>query len=180
MFEFSTYNLVLFLHIASATALVGHTLGVPLVIRAIRDARSLDTLRGWLDFARTSARFNLALAMVLLASGLHLGRQAGWLTEGWVIVSVASWVINSILAVRVVERTGKALSVAAGGVGDGPIPPEVEALRGSRGWALGAEVMLASDLAILYLMVAKPSLVESLVVPGALNAIVVVRRALTT
>lgn len=171
MLDVSSYTLVVFAHVLSAVALVGQSIKAPLVMRGVRHARSLDALRAWLDYARQSARWNPAISMVLLVSGLYLAWTAGWLTDGWVLVAVASWIVNSVLAVRVVEHTGKALGMAAGRAGEGAIPADVESLRASRGWVLASQAMVAGDVAVLYLMVAKPALTGSILAVALLTAV---------
>ena len=170
MFELSSYSLIVFAHVASAMTLVGHSLGSPLVHAMIRDARSLPALRAWLDFARQSARWNPAAALVLLGSGVYLG-SAGWWSQAWFHVAVAAWVVNLLLAALVVKRSAAALGMAAARAGDGPVPDDVDRLRRLPGWAAAARTMLANDLAILYVMIGKPSLVESLAVMAMANAV---------
>ncbi len=158
--ELSPYTLVLFAHLLSAVVLIGSGLVAPLTHRFICAARTLGELRGWLDFGRRSSKWNPVAALVLLGSGVYLG-SVGWWSEPWFFVALAAWVLNATLAGAIVGRTAAALGQAAAPGGEAPVPPEVDALRRSRGWALAHDAMLANDLAILWIMLAKPGLVGS-------------------
>lgn len=170
MFQFSPYAFMVFVHVASAVALVGQSLGAPLIHARVRGARTLAELRLWLDFARQSARWNPPAALVLLGSGLYLG-SAGWWRQPWFQVAVAAWLLNTLLAARLVKPAAAALGAAAARAGDGPVPDDMDALRRRKAWA-AARVMLANDLAILYVMIDKPSLIQTLVIVALANVAV--------
>jgi hypothetical protein len=107
--------------------------------------------------------------MLLLGSGLYLG-ASGWWTQPWFFVSIATWVVSLIVAVRVKERSACALASAVGSR-EGPVDEEVDALRRARPWPLAEAILRGGDLAMLYVMFAKPSLVVALVaVAGAMLA----------
>lgn len=158
--ELSIYTLVLFAHLMSAIVLMGSGLVAPLAHRFVREARTLADLRRWLDFGRRSSKWNPIAALVLLGSGIYLG-SIGWWAQPWFYVAIGAWVLNAALAGGVVGRTASVLDQAAARAGDGPVPPSVDALRRSRGWEAAHGAMLGSDVAILYVMMAKPGLTGS-------------------
>jgi len=156
MMTLSLYSVLVFVHVASAMVLVGHSLGAPLVQVMMREARTLPALRAWLEFARRSARWNPPAALVLLFSGVYLGASTGWWRQGWFLVALAAWIVNAALAARVLKPAAAALGQAAALAGDGPVPDSLDRLRNGARWS-AARVMLANDLVILYVMIDKPS-----------------------
>jgi len=167
----STDSLVLFAHILAAMVLVGSSLFAPLVLRAVRSAGSVAELRGWLDLGRRSSSGNPLAAMVLLGTGIWLGR-IGWWTQAWFWVAVGSWLVNSTLAAAVVRRAATAVAIAAGRAGDGPVGAEVDRLRRSRAWILAEAMIGANDVAMLYVMIDKPALGPSLAILALANLVV--------
>jgi uncharacterized membrane protein len=172
MFEVSFYALVLFIHVASAIVLIGSSLFAPLARRLMQSASSRAELLTALDLGRRAGRFNPPSAMVLLASGLYLG-SLGWWTQGWFIVAVLAWIANAMLASLVIHRAAGALAGEASKGGEA-LTGRVEALRYSRAWTIAARVMFANDVAMLYLMMMKPALLETLLLLGAANAVLVI------
>lgn len=167
---FEPYSLVLFVHVLSAIALVGHSIGAPLERAAIREAATLGDLRRWIAFAGRSGRWNPVVALVLLATGVYLG-SIGWWEQAWFHVSLAGWFANVFLAGFVVKRAADATMAAALKAGEGPVPPHVDGLRRSSAWALATQSLLANDLAMLFIMMNKPGLLGSLAVAAVANAV---------
>lgn len=151
------YSSVVFLHVASATVLIGSSLSSPFVRGAVRRARSVAEVATLLDFARRATRANPVAAMVLLGTGLYLG-SAGWWASGWFAVSVALFVFSVAWAVRTVEGELKRLGSALAASPEGPVPPVLDAARRSERLDLAADALLGADAAALFLMVNKPAL----------------------
>jgi len=167
---FEVYSLVLFAHVVAAVALVGHSLSSPITRAALREAETLADVRRIVAFEGRISRGNPAIALVLLASGIYLG-SAGWWTQGWFYLSVVGWVANAVLAGRVVGPwTGALMSAAAG---EGRVPPPVDAIRRSTKLAVAAQVMLANDVALLFIMMNKPTALASVAVLAVANAVLV-------
>lgn len=164
MLGLSAYSLAILLHLAAAMTLVGGSVFSLHLRRAILEAPSVGALRTWLGFARRSSAANPAAALVLLGTGLYLGSY-GWWESAWFYVALGAWLANSLLAARVLKPAGMAMGAAvAGAADDAPVDGPVDALRRSAGWRVAGAAMLGSDVAMLVLMVEKPSLVESLAV----------------
>ena len=170
MFEW--YSLVLFVHVVAAVALVGHSLTTPISRAVLREARTVRDVGRLAAFEHRLSRWNPAIALVLLASGVYLG-SAGWWWQGWFYVSIAAWLVNSALAARIVGPGVAALAAAADAAGDGPVPPGVDALRRSTRLAVASQVMLGADIAILFIMMNKPTTLGSLAILGAVTAALV-------
>lgn len=178
MFDIDVYSVVLLAHVSAAIALVSSGLFAPLVRRALIAAPSMDGVRLWLDFGRRAARANPAVSLAVLATGIYLG-SAGWWSQPWFFVAGATWLANALVATLVVKRAAAATAAAAARTQGGAVTPEVDALRRSRAWTFGMDVLLASDFSLLYLMFNKPGLIESLlVVDGAVGVAVAVRAVL--
>lgn len=162
MFHLSAYSLAIVMHLAAATVLVGGSISSLHVRRAMREASSVGDLRRWLVFARQSSAANPVAALVLLGTGIYLGSR-GWWAFGWFYVALAAWLGNSLLATLVLKPAGMSLAAAMAGAPDTTaIDDRVDALRRSIRWRVAGATMLASDAAMLLLMVTKPSLTGSL------------------
>jgi len=175
MFNVDVHSLVLLVHVAAAVALVSSGLFAPLVRRALLAAESMDAVRLWLDFGRRAAKANPATSLAVLATGIYLG-SAGWWSQPWFFVAGATWLANALVATLVVKRAaGRTAAAAARTQGDA-VTAEVDALRRSRAWTAGLDILLASDFSLLYLMFNKPGLIESLiVVDGAVGVALAIR-----
>ena len=166
----STYSAVLFVHVLAGIVLVGNSLLAPIVRNITCEASGVDALLRALNLERRTTRWNPAAALVLLASGIYLG-SAGWWAEPWFHTSVAAWLANSFLAARVVMPLNARLVMAATQP-SGPDVKDIERARASQRWNLSLAVMLANDLAILYLMFTKLGWPGSIGVIGATNVVV--------
>jgi uncharacterized membrane protein len=156
-------SLILFAHILAAMVLVGSSLFAPLVRRGMKAAVSAADLAGWLDLGRRAAALNPPASLALLGTGIYLGLD-GWWTQAWFWVAVGAWLVNASLATLVVRRAAAALGIANSRPGDGAVSADADRLRRSRAWDLAAGIMTANDIALLYVMVDKPTLVQSIAV----------------
>jgi hypothetical protein len=171
----TVHALVLFAHVVAATVLVGGSLVAPFARHAIRDAPTLGALRPWLSFVRNSTRLHPLAALVLLASGVYLA--AGRWSEGWLPVSTALFVVTSLVAVKAVGARGERIAALAASAGEGPIGPDIDALRRSAAWGVAGDVLVANDLAALFLMSVQPGLLASIAAVVVSNGVVAALRA---
>lgn len=169
---FEVYSLVLFAHVVAAVALVGHSLSSPITRAVVREAQTVEDVRRVVAFEHRVSRWNPAIALVLLGSGIYLG-SAGWWAQGWFYLSVAGWVVNAFLAGRIVKPWGASLMAAAVAAGSGPVPAAVDALRRSTALAVAAQVMLANDIALLFIMMNKPTTAGAAAIFAVVNAVLV-------
>ncbi len=169
----SPYSLAVFVHVLAAIYLIGSSLFSVFVRSAARGARTTGELRSWLAFGARSARFNPVAAMVLLASGLFLG-SFGFFGVAWFWVALGMFVANTAIARAVFPRIGRRIAQAAGSAApDQPVPEAADRARLSRGWDLATALLLSHDLAVLFLMLHKPTLVPALAVVGLLDLLAV-------
>ncbi len=154
----STYQVIVFVHVVAAVVLMGGSIGAaPSIASLVRHATTVGEIRRALHHSRRLAPVSPVAAMVLLASGLYLAEAGNWWRWGWVWVSVALWVTNLVLATRVVRPSLVRLGGLIEGSTSETINGDVEAARRSRGRTRSEDLILAGDLAVLFLMIAKPS-----------------------
>lgn len=175
------HSCVLFVHIGSAVVLLANSLTSPFVRSSMRRAATVGELSGWLEFLRRTTRFDPAVAVVVLASGVYLG-SVGWWSSGWFRVSMVLFFVNGLFAAKLVVRELGRIRDAAANAGDGPIADAIDELRRSERLDLGSDILLAVDLVVLFLMVEKPTLPVSgalgLAAIGSAFAVRLVRRRL--
>jgi hypothetical protein len=172
------YSLLLFAHIAAAVALLsGSVIGSPAVRAAIRRARTTQEMCAYLAIGRPLQMLEPASALIVLATGVYLTNADGFWSLGWVQVATAFWLVNAAVAAGIVKPAiGRVAAESA--AADGPVGQRLNALRWSRRWSVGGDMLLANDAAMLYLMTMKPGLADSLLVVAVANIVVVVARAI--
>jgi uncharacterized membrane protein len=173
------YELVLFIHVAAAVALLsGSVVGSPAVRAAVRRAATTQELRAYLAIGRPLLVLEPASAMFVLASGVYLTSVANFWTLGWVQVAVAFWLVNAVVAATLVKPAISRIAAETSTAADGPVGPPLDALRWAPRWSVGGDALLANDAAMLYLMVMQPGLAGSLLVLLAANLAVAAARGL--
>jgi uncharacterized membrane protein len=171
------YELVLFIHIAAAVALLsGSVIGSPAVRAAVRRAATTQELRAYLAIGRPLLVLEPASAMFVLASGVYLTSVANFWSLGWVQVAVAFWLVNAVVAATLVKPAISRVAAETSTAADGPVGPQLDALRWTPRWSLGGDALLANDAAMLYLMVMQPGLAGSLLVVLVANLAVAAAR----
>jgi uncharacterized membrane protein len=159
------YELVLFIHIGSAIVLVGGGLvATPAIRTAALRAGTVGELRLWLGFGKRFSVINPVSSLVLLGSGVYLASVGSWWSSAWVQLAIGLWIVNAALAATVVKPAMARIAKAALRSSDGPVTAELDGLRRSPRWGVTSDVLLASDVGVLYLMVSKPGYIKSLVV----------------
>jgi hypothetical protein len=134
-------------------------------------------MRAYLAIGRPLMVLEPASALVVLASGVYLASVANFWAQGWVQVSVAFWLVNSVVAGTVVKPAISRVAAQAAIAADGPLGQHLDALRWSPRWSIGADLITANDAAMLYVMTMKPGLAGSLLVVAATILFVAAARA---
>jgi uncharacterized membrane protein len=173
------YELMVFLHVAAAVALLsGSIVASPAVRAAVRRAQTTQEMRAYLAIGRPLLVLEPVSAIVLLATGVYLTSTAGFWALGWIQVSLAAWVVNAGVAATMVKPAIGRVAAAAIAQPDDDVGEHLDTLRWSDRWSIGGDVLLANDAATLYLMMMKPDLAGALaLVVGANLAISGVRAA---
>ena len=171
------YELIVFVHVAAAVALLsGSVVASPGVRGSVRRAGTTQEIRAYLALGGPLLILEPASAVVVLASGIYLTSVAEFWAQGWVQSAVAFWSVNAVVAGVVVKPAIGAVAAAAATAADGPVDQHLDTLRRSSRWSVGGDVLMANDLAMLYVMTMKPELAGSLLaVAGTMMAIAAVR-----
>jgi hypothetical protein len=151
------YDVALFLHLVGVALLVtaiSYTLGG--LFRSQR-ATTVGQIRSSLVFVPLAERIIPVGMLLILGFGLYMVGDGhwGWGT-GWVDVAIAIFVLMSVLGPAVESKRTAKLHDAVEKLPDGPVPPEVDALR--RDPVLTHVAMFGSwqIVGFLYLMTNKP------------------------
>ena len=162
------YNIVLFLHIASAIALfVGY--GYEWVASALlRKASTADQARAWLRVFRVSPPLSGAALLVLILTGGFLGSVIKAMAQGWMTASFVAIVIALVIGFGVILPRVKAIRAALPAANEALSADALAHLRNSvLSAAVRTRVLLA--LGIVFLMTVKP---DSTISAGALGAFI--------
>lgn len=167
----NTYAIILLLHILSAAALVGGSIIAASLVRVgARRARTYDELRAVLSLGAPLRVINPAAALALLGTGVYLTSLLHWWTLAWVQMGATIWVVNVLVAGRVVgPHMGRLAAEAVGR--DGPVTGTADGLRWAGRWTVGSSVLMANDAAVILIMVLKPALGASLLFVASANVL---------
>jgi uncharacterized membrane protein len=156
-------SLVLFAHIFGMLVLFG-VLGVEwLILGALRRSITHEQASPWLSLSAALPRATVISVGLILVSGIYLAVRAHLYDSGWVLVSFGAMVLMGILGGPVIRSRMRAIREAGGGDGTAATlnqhasDPLVRA---------SLFIRVAVGLSIVYLMIANPGLVESMLLTG--------------
>jgi uncharacterized membrane protein len=154
-----SYQILLFLHILGACVLIGTGGGIAffmVVSDRSRDPRLIAHTAGIVVLADTVFTATAVVAQPI--TGLLLARTVGWpVLEGWILASLGLYAVLGGLWLPVVwmQLRMRRLAAAAAAIGE-PLPAAYHQLY--RVWFAFGVPALVAILAILWLMMAKPSI----------------------
>lgn len=148
-----------FLHVIGATVLLGTGAGIAffmVVARHTRDPAVIAHVAGTVVLADTV--FTATAVFVQPITGYLLARTIGWpLTEGWIVLALALYVVTGLFWLPVVWIQLKLRDIArAAALGGTALPPAFASLY--RIWFACGFPAFFSVLAIIWLMLARPSI----------------------
>ena len=154
-----TYLLLKYLHVIGATVLLGTGAGIAffmLMAHRTRQPALVAHVAGTVVVADLLFTATAVVAQPL--TGLGLALLIGWpLTEGWLLVSLALYVLTGLFWLPVVWIQLRMRDLARAAAREGlPLPGQYHRLF--RIWFACGIPAFAAVLAILWLMVTKPSL----------------------
>ena len=153
-------DLLRLMHVLGATILFGTGLGIAffmVMANRTRDARTIAHVAGTAVLADTV--FTATAVVLQPVTGALLAHELGWpLTEGWIILSLALYVLTGLFWLPVVHIQIRLRDLARHAAAAGePLPPAYDSLY--RIWfACGLPAFFAV-LAIFWLMLARPAIV---------------------
>ncbi|RYC12153.1 DUF2269 family protein [Ciceribacter ferrooxidans] len=148
-----------FLHVIGATVLLGTGAGIAffmVVARHTRDPAVIAHVAGTVVLADTV--FTATAVFVQPITGYLLAKTIGWpLTEGWIVIALALYVVTGLFWLPVVWIQLKLRDIArAAALGGTALPPAFASLY--RIWFACGFPAFFSVLAIIWLMLARPSI----------------------
>ena len=172
------YELIVFVHVAAAVALLSSSVvASPGIRAAVRGAATTQEVRAYLALGRPLLVLEPVSALVVLVSGIYLASVANFWTQGWVQVAVGFWLVNAVVAGTLVKPALQVVDAEATTAVDGPVGQQLDTLRRSPRWVFGGDLLMASDAAMLYVMTMKPALMPSLLVVAVVILVVAAVRA---
>ena len=146
----NTYSIALFLHIVGALALFA-TLAFEWVgLRQIHSATLSEQVRAWLGFLRGAGKAGFPSMLLTVITGVYMMVVWGWMP--WLVITIGALVLMIVLARAAAPRL-KALGQSLGVVNDPLL------------W-ISVQTRVAVVLGIIYLKIAKPDWVGSLLTIG--------------
>jgi uncharacterized membrane protein len=166
------YDVALFLHICGVVLLVGAVTTTMLATLRAQKAETVAELRSLTAVTKTIDMVIGPAMLLILAPGLYMVSRHGddgsirW-TSGWVDVAIAVFLLMAVLGPAVETRHAKRLLQAAQDLPDGPVPPDVDALRRTPVATYVTMFGAGQIVAFLFLMTNQPAL------PGAIATCVI-------
>ncbi len=154
-----TYFVLKFVHLLGAVVLIGTGAGIAFFMLMAHRMGNVTTIAGVARIVVTADFLFTATAVVVQPiSGVWLALEVGYpLTEGWIVLSTILYLVIGAfwLPVVVFQMRMRDLAEAADAAGT-PLPPAYHRLFWI--WFAFGFPAFAAILAILWLMIAKPSL----------------------
>jgi uncharacterized membrane protein len=158
-------SLVLFAHIVGVLALFAGLTVEWLCLNSVRRSTTRAEALPWVRLNTALRRvYGVGFALIVL-SGFYLGGRMGVLGQSWMLGSYGALLLMGILGGPVVRRRVRVLGQAAEDSSDRALA----ALRAAASASLldiSLRARVALGLAVVYLMVGKPAVVESQLVIG--------------
>ena len=169
-------SMVLFMHIVGMLLLfVGLALEW-LSLESLRRSTTPIQESPWVTVLRTLPRYMAIAVGLIVVSGIYLAMRVGVFDLGWVRVSLGSMVFMGILGGPIVRSQMRAILHAGDRDGKGTLPT-VRRLASLPLLRASLRTRVAVGLAIIYLMIGKPDLGESLFLIGLALVLGVVTNA---
>lgn len=171
----------LFVHIAAVMTAFGAGLVGHVALFRMKAARDTATLREWMAVVPSVQKATGAGTLLIILSGAQLVHRLFDWGDGWVMPSLVCLVLIEVAAGALLGGRMKTLDARVAGAADGPVPTELRALVVDPALWTMSHAITGLVLAIVYVMIDKPSTVGSVAVivagalVGALTALPFVR-----
>jgi uncharacterized membrane protein len=153
-------DLLRFIHVIGATVLFGTGLGIAffmLMANRTRDPAKIAHVAGTVVIADTV--FTATAVILQPITGALLAREVGWpLSEGWIVLSLALYVVTGLFWLPVVAIQVRLRNLARQAAAEQkPLPPAYHRLY--RIWFACGFPAFFAVLAIFWLMLTRPAIV---------------------
>lgn len=146
----------------SAILLVGGSAYAHLTTALIPRARTIDGIRSHVVWLHTFIKASGPMAGLVLITGLYLTFAGSWWRAGWPAVSLVLFAVGGAAATGIIDPKVARVRATLDELPDGPVTPEVAGRLSDRTLTLVSHVLVGADLAIVYLMTNKPTLLPSI------------------
>ena len=154
------YAVAMFVHILGVIALFGSFVIVHRVPPRLRGATRYDAARPLAELLFTMRLAMPSGAIMLLASGGYLAYRLGGQPPAWVLVAAAAVLLIGLAGFAVVVPYARDVQRALA-QGDGALGADAARTLGRTGLATAAGAANGAALGVLWLMTARPGVVES-------------------
>jgi hypothetical protein len=167
----SIYIIVKFLHVSGA---IGYFVAIGtwlFGLAALRRAQRVEHVRVLSNLVgRLGPLFGISVLLILV-TGLYMTFAAWGLQTGWIAVALTSLVLVAPLGTALIEPRRRAIDRLAQAAPDGRLPDALQQHTHDPILLTALQTVTALLLGIVFLMIAKPSLLGALLVMGIALAI---------
>jgi hypothetical protein len=122
----------------------------------IREAQTVEHVRLWAGFVRTTQRMFPAAIVLLLGAGLFMTADVWTFATSWIVVGLVGLAVIVAVGIGVVGRRIEAIAAAAEAAGDGAVPPELVTLIADPVMWTALSALNGAAIGIVWLMATKP------------------------
>ncbi len=159
------YSITLFLHLVSVLGMFV-ALGVEWIgLSQIRGAQDFGPVRVWMGILKSTPKLGFPSMLAAVVSGLYMMWRV-WGGTPWLIVSIGALVLIVVLFVAVTRRQMTAVGRALGAPKGPVVSQTFHSLANHPLLWISIQARIAIALGIIFLKIAKPDLLGSLLVIG--------------
>lgn len=160
----SAIQIVLFIHVVAAIALVGGSFSAQVSALLLSRATTVDAGRAHVTWMATFVRVAGPLAGVVLLAGLYLTFSMELWARGWPVVSLVLFTMGGIAAPTIIDPGVRRLAERLDALPPGPIGPAAIARVLDARLTIAGWLLAGADVAIVALMTTKPGWAVSIAV----------------
>jgi hypothetical protein len=159
------YTIALFLHVCGD---VGIFIGLGtqmLSLMALRRVQSVEQVRAIVWLIPLSDLIGVSSALLMIAAGLYMALTVWSLETGWIAVALASLILLLPLLIGgIIEPRTRAIVTMTREAPDGLLPGELDQRIHDPVLSTALQTMAGLIFGLVFLMVSKPSLANSIIV----------------
>lgn len=157
-----SWELAIFIHIVAVAALFGAATIDIVALSMMRRAKTVQELRIWSALAETVEKiFPVPVVLLLLSGGYLVDKMNYSFSDGWIGWSALALLASAPVGYFVNGRRVMAISNAAKGAPDGPLPTELAGLAADPILFGTAHALATGAVGIIWNMTTKPNGLEA-------------------